>query len=446
MSKRGLGALLLLGLLGAAGYYFAAGGVEPNTSYVTAEVSEGRLREFVTASGSLQAVVTVEVGSELSGRISELLVDFNDAVAKGQIIAKLDPESYEARRAEASASLEIAKAGVAIKAAELERASAELDDAEANLAVLTARRDGALARYEAAVTEADRKESLGSRNLITREELETAELNRRIASAALREAEAILDAHRLKVSVARANMARQEADLLIGRAYVPQKQALLELAEVELERTEIKAPIDGVVIKRSVSEGQTVAASLEAPTLFTIAEDLSEMELHARVDETDIGAVKIGQPVEFSVDAYPDRVFTGEVIQVRLAPEIVQNVVTYTVVIRTRNDRLLLLPGMTARISIRVMESDPVLRVPVAALDFRPETLPGGDAQGAPDREQVWVLGDDQTPRRVEIATGLRDRTHAAVTAGALDVGDEVITNAFATRPDRRLFGIKIGF
>lgn len=439
------GAFLVVGLAGAAGYYFAAGKVESHTRYITAAVSEGKLREYVTASGSLQAVVTVEVGSELSGHISELLADFNDRVVKGQPIAKLDPKSYEARRAEARASLEIAKAGVAIKQAELERAQAGLEDTEANLAVLSARRDGALARYEAAVSEADRKESLAARKLITREELEAAQLNKRIASAALREAEAILAAHRLKVSVARADVARQKADLLIGRANVPQKQAQLEVANADLERTEIKAPIDGIVIKRNVSAGQTVAASLETPTLFTIAEDLSEMELHARVDETDIGSVRVAQPVEFSVDAYPDRVFSGKVSQIRLAPEIVQNVVTYTVVIRTHNSQMLLLPGMTARIRIHVMESQPVLRIPIAALDFRPQDLPGGNAPGSSDGEQVWVLGSDQSPRRIGVTTGLRDRSYAQVTAGNLSAGDKVITNAFAVDSARHLFGIRLG-
>lgn len=446
MIKRSLILPLLAGGVGAAVYFLAPPMTENEVSYVTAEATEGELQEVVTTSGSLQAVVTVEVGTQLSGRISELFVDFNDSVSKGQTIAKLDPQSFEARRAEASASLEMARAGVLIKEAELERSLAELDDAQANLAVLTARRDGALARYEAAVADSARKRNLGERRVITLEEQEIAELNDRIAAAALREAEAIVDAHRIKLSVARANVARQEADLVIGRANIPQKKAVLELAEVELQRTVILAPIDGVIIDRNVSEGQTVAASLEAPTLFTIAQDLTDMELHARVDETDIGLVKKGQLVEFAVDAYPDRVFSGEVTQVRLAPEIVQNVVTYTVVIKTRNDELLLLPGMTARIRILVMKSGPVLTVPIAALDFRPVGGAAGDDGSGSGPERVWVLRNDRQPKPVAVNTGMRDRTHAAVTSGALKSGDRVITSAFATRSDRRVFGIKIGF
>ncbi|MYM54092.1 efflux RND transporter periplasmic adaptor subunit [Thalassovita mangrovi] len=442
MRKRLFIALIFIGLAGAAVYYSDAASPETEPNYITADVTEGPLQEVVTATGSLQAVVTVEVGSELSGRIAQLLVDFNDVVTKGQPIARLDAKRFEARSSEARASLRIAKVGVEIKQAELDRSLAELEDAEANLAVLTARRDGALARQEALTAEAKRKADLGSRNLITLEETETAQMNARIAAAALREADAILTAHRLRIDVARANVDRQKADLQAGQALIPQKQALLELAEADLERTTILAPIDGVVIKRNVSEGQTVAASLETPTMFTIAEDLSEMELHARVDETDIGAVKIGQPVSFSVDAYPTRVFSGEVTQVRLAPEIVQNVVTYTVVIRTRNDQRLLLPGMTARLAIRVMETEPVVKVPIAALDFRPETAAPDDQ----DRPRVWVMGADQKPRPVDIAVGQQNRTQIAVESDALAVGDKVITSAYTTKQPRRLFGIKLGF
>jgi HlyD family secretion protein len=447
---RSLFVLILLGLIGAGAWLYSQDRAAGEVSYVTADVVEGRLRETVTATGSVNAVVTVEVGSQQSGQISELLVDFNDTVKKDQPVARLDQQSYEARRAEAHASLEMAKAAVEIKQAELERSLAELADAEANLAVLTARRDGAQAKFESADAELKRKQDLRAKGVAPIGELETAQTRQKIEEAALREAEAVLKAHEIKVSVARANVARQKADLANGRANIPQKEALLKLAEVELERTVIRSPIDGVVIKRNVSEGQTVAASLEAPTLFTIAQDLAEMELHARVDETDVGRVKIGQSARFTVDAFPGRVFEGSVAQIRKAPEVIQNVVTYTVVIKTRNDELLLLPGMTASIQILVMETDPVLKVPSAALAFQPSAVrvdPETNKTDASEQSQVvWVLTPDETLKPVQVRTGLRDRASVAVESGELKAGDKVVTNEIAAQADNSLFGLRIGF
>jgi len=233
-----------------------------------------------------------------------------------------------------------------------------------------------------------------------------------------------------------------------ARASIPQREALLELAEIELQRTVIRAPIDGIVIRRNVSEGQTVAASLEAPTLFTIAQDLTEMELHARIDETDIGRVKVGQPAEFTVDAHPGRVFEGRVTQIRKAPEVVQNVVTYTVVIETRNDERRLLPGMTANIRVLVMESEPVLKLPLAALAFRPGAIPAADdTGGGPGRgETVWTLDAGGEPRPVTVTTGARDRSHVALAAGPLAPGDRVITNEVTQQAGRSVLGLRIGF
>ena len=328
MNKRGFIFLFLATLCGPVWYFFAPETAGSDTSHVTSDVAEGRLREFIAASGSLQAETTVEVRTRVSGHLSELLVDFDDTVVEGQMIAKLHPRSHEARRAGASASLKIAKAGVALEKAEPERALAGLE---------------------------------------------------------------------------------------------PQKQALLELAEVRLQRTGIRAPLDGVFIKRSVPEGQRLASILETASLSGVAEDPSGMESHPRAIETDIGAVKIGQPVEFSANACPDRVFSEKLPQVRLAPEIVQNVVTYMVVTTTCNDARLIAPGMTARISILVMECEPVLRVPIAALEFLPETAPAGEVGSGSGGERDWGLGNDRNPKPVETSAGMRNRTHAAETAGPLN-------------------------
>lgn len=434
---------ILLGIvvLGAAFVAYSALFRQPETSmtYMTAPVVEGRLSEMVSATGSINAVVTVEVGSQLSGRIAELLVDFNDNVTRGQPVARLDAQTYEARRSEAKAALEMARASVAVKQAELDRARAELADQRALLTVLEARLQGANARHNAAAADLQRKLSLS--NLVTAEQREDAELQLEIEAAALKEAQAVVEAHAIQVLVAETNVSRQESDLMNARANIPQREALLDLAQVELDRTLIRAPIDGIVIRRNVSEGQTVAASLEAPTLFTLAQDLSEMEVHARVDETDIGKVKVGQLAKFKVDAFPGRLFEGAVKQIRKAPEVIQNVVTYTVIIATENADELLFPGMTANIQLLVMESDPVLKIPRAALAFTPS-----GAEAAPDGAVVWRLDDQGNPKALPVQTGLFDRSHAAILDGDLAAGDEVITNQIEQRGERRFLGIRIGF
>ncbi|WP_135506337.1 efflux RND transporter periplasmic adaptor subunit [Roseovarius aestuariivivens] len=411
-------------------------------TYMTDTVIEGPLRDEISATGAVNAVVTVEVGSQLSGRIAKLLVDFNDIVSRDQPVAQLDAQTYEARLAEAKAALDMARATVAIKQAELDRAKAERDDAASYLTVLRARLDGAQARFDAAKADWDRKVSLDQQNLMTAEAFSAAELNFKLETAALQEAQAVLDAHSLKVQVAEANVARQEADLLNSRANIPQRKALLDLATVEFDRTVIRSPIDGVVIRRNVSEGQTVAASLEAPTLFTIAKDLTQMEIHARIDETDIGMIQSGLRAEITVDAYPDRRFEGLVKQIRKAPEVIQNVVTYTVIITTKNPDLLLLPGMTANVRIVVMETEPLVKVPRAALSFVPDAADTPD--GGPN---VWVLDDSGAPRPVSVtATGAQDRTHVAVSPGELKIGQAVIINEISQQAAREVFGIRLGF
>ena len=437
--------VFLIIAIAMTGYREFSSRLETKTTYMTSPVLEGTLSETVTATGALNAVVTVDVGSQLSGRIAELLVDFNDPVTRGQPVARLDPGTYQARSAEANAALEMARASVAVKEAELNRAQAELEDARANLEVLTARLDGAQAHFDAANAALERKRTLRTRNLITTEEFEEAELEHKIVAAELKEARAIGQAHAIKVKVAKADVSRQKADLVNAQANIPQKEALLNLAEIELDRTVIRSPINGIVIGRNVSQGQTVAASLEAPTLFTIAQDLVEMEIHARIDETDIGKVKLGQSAKFTVDAFPDRAFEGTVKLVRKAPELLQNVVTYTVIIGTENTEQLLLPGMTANIRLLVMESEPLVKVPRAAIEFSPDDMTAqseSHAQGS----VVWVLDGNGTPRPVEVETGKHDRTYAAILDGDLRPGEQVITNEIQQEAEQRFLGIRIGF
>jgi HlyD family secretion protein len=288
------------------------------------------IRRAVAATGAVRARVTVEVGSQLSGQIAELTVDFNSPVEAGQIIARIDPQTYETRVREAEASVATAQAQVALQRAGLQRV-------DANLAV--------------AEDEFERVESLHDRGIAS--------------NAAFETAEAALESARSERAVALAQIAN-------ARATLQQREATLNGAQIDLDRTIIRAPIDGVVINRAVDVGQTVAASMSAPVLFTIAQDLSVVQIDAQVDESDIGQVRHGQTASFTVDAFPGQNYDGEVAQVRLAANNESNVVTYTVVITANNPGQRLLPGMTANIDIVTGEREGVLAVPNSALRFRP--------------------------------------------------------------------------
>ena len=322
---------LLVVALGAIALGFSGRGGRQR--YVTAAVDRGDIADVVGATGVLQAVTTVQVGSQVSGTIASLGADFNSVVKKGHVIARLDPSLFEARLAQAQANLASARATV-------QRSKAAIDDAKQ--------------KYE-------RAKELAAQGLVPPSDLDSAK--------------ATYDGA----------IAQNRAD----EASVGQSVAALNQARVDLEHTVIAAPIDGVVLARNVDVGQTVAASLQAPTLFVIANDLTQMQVNASIDEADIGRVRVGQDVSFRVDAYPDQVFQGKVEQVRLQPVTNQNVVTYNTIIAVRDDDLKLMPGMTATVSLAVETRKDALRAPVAALRFRPdgfveEGRGGSRAGGAP--------------------------------------------------------------
>jgi HlyD family secretion protein len=338
-------------VLAAGGWWWSTNDSAPQPGTLTIESSEverGSVRRVVAATGSVRALVTVEVGSQVSGQIAELNVDFNDQVEAGQIIARIDPQSIETRVREAEASRANAAATLQLQRASLERVRANV--ISANL-------------------EFSRIETLHERGTASQ--------------AALDNAQASLDVVQADLSVATAQIAS-------ARANLQQRDATLDGARIDLERTYIRAPISGVVVDRAVDQGQTVAASLSAPTLFTIAQDLRRIQVDAQIDEADIGQIAQGQPVSFTVDAYPDLSMTGEVDQIRLAPITLQNVVTYTVVVSANNPGQRLLPGMTANLDIITGERNDVLTVPNSALRFRPspalegrtQPLPEGGAEG----------------------------------------------------------------
>lgn len=298
--------------------------------YQTQAIAKGDIESVVNTAGTTRAVVTVEVGTEVSGLITELLVDFNDDVTQGQLIARLDDRTYVAKLRQSEADVIMAKASVAQQQANLQKAQTDLNK--------TAR------AYQ-------RQQELMSRKLTNQTDLDNALADYENAQA--------------QITLAKAQISSAEAQLL-------QREAQLDQAKLDLDRTQIRSPVNGTVIDRQVDIGQTVAASLSAPTLFTIAQDLRQMQIEADVDEADIGKLAEGQNVRFQVDAYPNRQFTGKVSQVRKAATNVSNVVTYKVIIDAPNQQQLLLPGMTANVNvIRGQQSD-VLRVPNAALRFRP--------------------------------------------------------------------------
>ena len=334
----------------AVGWTVMSGGsAAPVTeaNFETAEVDRGAIRSVVSASGPVRPIVTVDIGSQLSGQIAELYVDFNDETKEGDLIARIDPLTFATRVRQAEADLNVAEAGVALQEAAIVRVKANLGLAE---------------------REVDRQRPLASRGNVSA---------------------SVLDAAETTLATTRADLVSAEAQLKNARALVDQRMASLEQAKIDLERTEIRSPINGVVIERAVDVGQTVAASFSAPVLFQIAQDLSEIQVEASVDEADIGGIAEGNQVSFTVDAYPNREFQGRVSQVRLAPVELNNVVTYTVIINAANPGRRLLPGMTANVELITGERADVLRVPNRALRFRPrgvETASGTGQQGGQGR------------------------------------------------------------
>jgi len=317
----------------------------------TAAIDTGDIKRTVATSGSVRPLITVEVGSQVSGQIQEIYVDFNSPVVKGQLLAQIDPQSFQSRVLQNRADLKVASSNVIVQQANIDRAEANLRRTQRE--------------YERAVP-------LAKKGTLSASELDTA----------------LADFESAKADVTMA-----KAQLENALATQEQRQASLESAEIDLDRTKIRSPINGVVIERAVDPGQTVAASLSAPLLFNIAQDLSKIQIEANVDEADIGNVHEGNEVTFSVDAFPDLEFDGQVNQVRLAPNEANNVVTYTVIITADNPDLKLLPGMTAIVEIVTGKSENVLRVPNDAIRFKPaegsalaEKLKSAQAGGASER------------------------------------------------------------
>jgi HlyD family secretion protein len=373
MRRNFLIAILFVGLIvTGVGYGFSR--VHNKDVFITAPVERGTISTFVKATGTVEAVVMVDVSSQLSGRIADVPVNFNDIVKAGQVIARLDPEIYAARVSEAKASLNVAKATVVLQKAAIQRAQVAVQNARTAQKVEEAQLVIQNIKQEELERDYQRNLNLSRTGSVSQRDLTQSRAQRDAGAATLRVLEEQINLKAEAIDIAQAEVTMAEANLVNAQAVVEQKQATLDQAEVDRERTEIRAPIDGVVIKRDVNPGQTVAVTLEARTLFKIAQDLREMEVRGRIDEADVGRLRVDQNATFNVDAYPDRTFAGRVQQIRKSPEVVQNVVTYTAIVSAPNPDLLLLPGMTAVLRVVTNETENSLKVSNQALAFdRPE-------------------------------------------------------------------------
>lgn len=384
-------------LISAVGTYFYTKRPAEAT-YRTAKVERGPIIASVSATGTLSAVVTVQVGTQVSGTIQKIFVDYNSPVKKGEVIAQIDP---------------------ALLSADVEQTRGSYLSAEANLQKAKATATDAKRAME-------RNRQLVRDGVVSQGDYDTAETKFQEALASVKSTEAA----------------------------VIQTRGAYSRATTNLNNATIRSPVNGVVVSRSVDVGQTVAASFQTPTLFTIAQDLTRMQIETSVDEADIGRIRVGQPVTFTVDAYPDEKFAGRVSQVRNAPIVAQNVVTYTVVILVDNKELKLKPGMTANVTIETMRKENVLKLPMGALRFKPKDESAGMGKPAApvDRsamkrekdagQKVFLLSPENKPLAVQIKTGIGNDTHVEVTEGKLKEGDEVVVEQITEKKGKKSGGM----
>jgi HlyD family secretion protein len=418
--------LIVAGVVVIAGLFLAFSlnkGTQPQ--HFTAKVERGEIRDVVEATGTINSVVTVQVGSQVSGTIAKLNADFNSRVHKGDVVALIDPALFQGALLQATADLENAQAN-------LDAARANFDKAKATLVQTKA--------------DYDRAVGLTRDGVMSPQQLDLAKSN--------------YDAANASAGAAAANITQAQAQ-------VHQKKAAVTVAQTNLNYTVIRSPINGTVVARNVDVGQTVAASLQAPTIFTIAQDLTKMWVYAKTDESDVDNIKVGQPVTFKVDALPKETFHGRVSQVRMNPTTVQSVVTYDTIIEFANPELKLFPGMTAYVTIPVATVTNVLKMPNTALRYKPPMSPeeilslykqygigdeerpqaGGEAANtgaqAPSRAPkadtavVWKLHPDKTMEPVKISLGITDHAHTEISAvikGELKQGDDVIIRSVTTK------------
>jgi HlyD family secretion protein len=435
-------------VLVAAGYWRF--GERGDSQYFTAKVEKGDITQVVQATGTINAVITVQVGSQVSGTISKLYVDFNSQVKSGALVAQIDPAIFHAQLVQAEADQADAEANVASLTAAIENQKADIQSSEANVA-------HAEAQLTDARLQAQRNNEMFAQGIVAAQTRDTAQATYDALNASLGQAKALL-------AVSRAKLKSAYAQLEQAKALVGQKKAAAELARINLEHCTIRAPIDGTVILRNVDVGQTVAASLQAPTLFTIAQDLTKMQVYSKTDESDVGKIKVGAQATFRVDSFPREAFNGHVSQVRMNATIIQNVVTYDTIVEFENPERKLFPGMTAFVSIPVDSATDAIKIPNGALRFKPDIpdaerkalyakygVPepnavatatgaaprsGGGAGGArpaaprPARNDtgvVWKLAPNRTLTPIAVKVGVTDFTFTEMKEGALKPADTLV-------------------
>ena len=454
-----------IALFSVGGWAFFRG--QGRVEYRTTKVERGDIEATISATGNPNAVVTVQVGSQVSGNIKELHADFNTKVKKGQLVARIDPEIFEAKVNQAKANLDNARAAILNARAMLQKTEADVANAKASLEAAKANVAKAKVGVLDARVKLKSRVDLFKEGGISAEERDSAQAAYDSNIAVQEAAQAQERAAEFSLRAAHAQHEVAVAQLAAAEAQVRQNEAALKQAQIDLDHTYIRAPVDGTVVSRNVDVGQTVAASLSAPTLFLIAQDLTKMQVDTNVDESDIGRVRVGHPATFTVDAYPGETFKGKVVQIRQAAINVQNVITYDVVVAVSNPDFKLFPGMTANVKILVDKREHALKIANAALRFRPPDLKerakgGGDgavrtAQGPPTGEGVpglraglkpaggqtiWVLGDDRKPRPVTVKLGITDGSFSEVIEGDLKEGQGVITGIMSTAgPQAQPFG-----
>lgn len=437
--RRHLAMIVLPGTLAAGlGYTYVVQDRPPG--FITETVQRGTISRTIRASGDVEAIASVDVSSQLSGRIADVFVDFNDVVKAGQPLARLDQEIFTARVNEARAALMVAQASIILEQSAAQRAKGAIDSARTAHNIAQSQLVASDARQGEAERDLQRQTVLVRTGAVSDRDFGRARASRDAGAAEMRAAAQQVELKSQAIAMAEAELRMAEARVLNAEAIRDQQQATLSQAELDLARTVLRAPIDGVIIKRDINPGQTVAVSLDAKTLFTIANDLRGMVVHGKIDEADVGQIKVGQDARFTVDAYPDRTFSGRVLQVRKSPEIVQNVVTYTAIISAANPELLLYPGMTALLRIVVADSVASLTIPNEALRFHPpNTMPGASAT-------VWVVDTSGRPSPVTVDVGAGDDRRTAVRDGKLTEGQALIVGMTDPHSKSGSWGIRLGF
>lgn len=470
---------LIIGLLimALAAYYFFFIRAAGAASFATSPVTRGSLINKVSATGTMQAVTTVQVGSQASGTISAIYVDFNSEVHKGQVIAELDPASLQAQVQQAQANLDQSKAAYSVAVANLSNARAQLSAARSNVLNQSAGVSSAQGNLNSLKAQSDdalsllrKQTALYNEGIIAERDVEVAQTGYKSAQAKYQQALAQVNQAKITessasssgIAQAQAAVEQMQSQTQSAQAEIKQATAALKLAQINLSHTTITSPINGVVVSRQIDVGQTVAASLSAPTLFTIANDLTQMQVLANIDEADIGAINQASKVTFEVDAFPGQTFEGTINQMRLNSTVVQNVVTYSVVVNVNNPDQKLKPGMTANLTFIIAERDNVIKIPNAAFRFSPQRGSRGTRSGNgsarnqnapplaeenPDAEAeadkispptspvlpgqtriVWTLDANKQPQRHQVKIGISDGTSTEMVEGDLKENDAVIT------------------